>query len=479
MKLPTPEEIDRERVKRGGLYAFMRLAWPHIGDPNPTFSEAKHLRVLSGVLEDMTDGRRPRHVINLPPSTGKNVLTGIFWPAWVWATQDPAHRWMFVSYDASLLNRDSRKLITLLRSPWFVERFGVMLPEGTLATSNFENVHGGGLFNTSFGSAIIGWHCHTQVISDPLKAQDAQAKIATFNSAQLESTWTTISQALASRAIDQSRFARLIIMQRLHPDDPAGRALAEGWTSTVLPMRHVRAGADPLDWRTEESETLDPKRFPEAALVQLEKDAGPAVWAAQYQQDPELGGESIIKAVWLDKTCRLEDVPAGFSIQSWDLAFKDTDGSDFVAGQWWRSAYVDGLQRFFLLAEPFFDRASFLDVLRELRTRRYTWPSARIIVEDKANGPACENVLRAEMPGLIELVDPRDSKVARMSSVAPQFANEQVIFVRGAYLERWRREFPKFPRVRRDDEEDAASQAIRYLKGASLLHEAMASLRRG
>lgn len=482
MTLPSSTSIERELARRayrrpGGLYLFVRDAWPHAKDPTPTFSDAWHVEVVCSLLEDLTYRRKRNHVVTLPPSTGKSMITGVMWPAWTWGCAKPNEQFFYASYDDGLLNKATQKLFNVLRSSWFIDLFGRVLPEKEVPVSDFQTLRSGGRYNTSFGGAGTGHHGSVNVIDDPIKARDA---VATSGLA-LESAWQTIAETYASRTNDPATYVRLLTMQRLALGDPVEQAEKAGWSITRLPMEFEPENADPLDPRTKEGEPLDAKRFPPDAMGQLKKDvnsAGTNAWDTQYQLRPTVKGGSIVKADWMKLTCRFDDVPMGLTVHSWDLAFKGSDGSDFVAGQWWRACVVGGVRTFFQLAsEPVFERLDFVSTKREIRERRRTWKASRCLIEDKANGPAIENDLRREMPGFIETVNPQGSKTARMMSVADEYQQGRVVHVEGPYLERWRKQFPAFPRVRRDDEEDAASQAISWLRSSDLFSEAMRAIR--
>lgn len=483
-RAPSLSSIEREIARRsyraqGGLYRFARDAWPHAKAPTPTMSEAWHMSVVCGILESMTARERKEHVITLPPSTGKTMLTSVMWPAWVWACRIPTEQFLYASYDEGILNKATDKLINVLRSSWFIDLFGRLLPDREVPVSDFRTVQGGGRMNTSFGGAATGHHASVNVVDDPLKASSASmpSRLA------IEAAWRTMAETFASRAIDASQYVKLLTMQRLALGDPVEMAVKAGWSITRLPMRFEADNPDPLDRRTVEGESLDPIRFPPDAIAKLERSVnadGGNSWDGQYQLRPSTRGGSIIKPEWMNATCRFDDVPMGLTVQSWDFAFKDTDGSDFVAGQWWRAAVVSGQRFFFQLAsEPVFERLDFVACKRMVRAKRAEWRASRCLVEDKANGIALENDLRASMPGFIETVNPQGSKSARMMSVADEYQEGRVVHVEGPYLDRWRREFPAFPRVRRDDEQDAASQAINWLRSSDLFGEAMRRIREG
>jgi phage terminase large subunit-like protein len=479
--VPSAAAIDHERIRRGGLYKFVELAWPHINDPTPTFSKSKHLEVVCDVLTDLMRRELREHVLEMPPGTGKSIITGVFLPAYTWAELDPKHCFFYASNDETLLNRDSQKLIDLLRSEWFVERWGTYLPDTAVGVSNFVTLKDGRRFNTSFGGRGVGWHAHTQIIDDPIKPKDAEA----ISGIALESAWRTISQTYASRAISAETFARLIVMQPLADGDPADRAVKEaGWSKTTLPMQHETDNRDPRDWRTEEGQVLDPARFPPDALARLKRNvsaAGVEVWETQYQMRRSVAGGSIIKADWIDahkfgaaERERVIKTPGTF-LQSWDLTFKDAESSDFVAGQWWKSIWIDNEEHFFLL-DALHARLSFLETVGTMRARRKLWRTGVIVIENKANGPACESVFRREWPGVIELYEPKDSKPARLAACQVEWSEGRVHIFEGlpaldgeteSGFDRLKRAITKFPRVRRDDEVDAASQALAHYRDAN------------
>ncbi len=490
-RLPSLVELDREHARRG-LYHFVKRTWPHVVPGK--FRDGWHIEAICSVLEDVSYGRRKRVVINVPPGTGKSLLTGVFWPAWDAIEVNPQRQWMYASFDSSLLNGQSTRLINLWQSPWFIERWGRFLPLGRPNTSEIKTLQGGMKFNTSFGGRGTGRHCDIQPIDDPIKPRDA-AGGAAVSGVILEATWRTMADTFASRARDPATFARVLIMQRIHEDDPSARALAEGWEHVCFPMRYESDGVGallvdkdgrPLDRRTVDGETLNAERFTPEWCDQQEHDVGPDVWATQYQQRPAAPGGAIIREEWIDPySCTLEEARAknGQKIQSWDLTFKDAESSDFVAGGHWTVTWDTDASGntvpHFWLTDVVNERLSFVATCNTILGKRTAWPSSEILIEDKANGPACENVLRNAMLGLITLVNPQGSKLSRIHACAPLFANGQVHIPRDAeWSTSYRSTLLRFPRVRRDDVVDMTSQALLKLGQSSLFHAAMGAIGR-
>lgn len=486
-------ELDRALVKRGGLYEFLRLAWPLV-EPS-TFVPNWHLEELCAHLEAVSRGEIRRLCINVPPGTGKSFTTGVAWPAWEWIER-PGTAWIYASYDSSLVGRDADKMITILSSQWFRDRWGDKLPTGRkLASLDFQSLTGGFRFSTSVGGGVTGRHGDIQVVDDPIKPKDA-AGGTNQSRAMLENCSTWYRETMATRVRDPKTSRRVLIMQRLHEDDLAGECIKAGYVHLRLPMRYESDEPCRTPWggdrRTREGELLFPKRVPEEEVKTLEEELGPDGTASQLQQSPKTRGGGIIKSEWLrywhvDEHGRNDPdlgVPLpdfAFQLLSWDCTFKDTANTDKVAG----GAWLQTEDRYYL-ADAVNERWDIVATLMAIRWMVSRFPEAReILVEDKANGPAVERLLREEIPG-IELVNPEGGKVSRLNAVAPLFASGKVFIphpsmaARFPWIKVYISQITKFPRVTNDDLVDMTSQALFRLKryGATF-SDAMRKIRGG
>jgi predicted phage terminase large subunit-like protein len=99
-------------------------------------------------------------------------------------------------------------------------------------------------------------------------------------------------------------------------------------------------------------------------------------------------------------------------------------------------------------------------------------------VEDKANGPAVEQTLRREIPGIV-LVNPQGGKISRANAVAPYFEAGNVILPESPWVEDYIKELTDFPVGAFDDRVDTTSQALLRFTGKNRppLREAMKRLR--
>ncbi len=445
-----------------------------------------HIRPMCSALEDITHGVVRDQVINIPPGSAKSTITGVLWPLWDWLRY-PDRRWINASFDVTNVYRDSRYLIEIITSRWWMERFGQLcaLPSPNVKVGEWVTLQGGGRFSTGMRGKATGKHGHILSIDDPVKPLDAYG--GTYHhKASLEMASEIIESTLSSRAIDPETFARLLTMQRIHEADPSAWAFQQGFHGLVMPLCYDPKIADRRDMRTVEGQSLGPRwsaKFIEA------KKRNPLLWATQYQQQPAPPGGNIIKVEWIDRYTVTEaefreQLKQGATIQSWDLAFKGADDSDRVAAGWWCAAPKGPMMHYYCGA-AWADTATFLDSCGQVTARNTAstppdqdttpgyWPCGEIVVEDKANGPALENTLREKYPAKIKLVTPKGPKPARLAACTPEFSSGQVHFVNGPWLARVKDNLIKFPHVAHDDETDQTSQAILYLKEAAPFTVAM------
>ncbi len=505
--------VDRALAAKGGLADFVRMAWNEI-EPTPLVWNW-HLDVVCDHLMAVSHGEILRLVINVPPGTGKSSLVNVFWPAWEW-TQRLGTKFIYASYDGSLVGtRDGGKVIKLLRSPWFIERWGDLLESGKQAASFFANTRGGFRYSTSVAGAVLGRHSDIQVVDDPIKPKDANGG-ATFSKNQIRAVSEWWSGTMATRAVDHATFRRVIVMQRLTYDDLAGEMLRTGdYVHLRLPMRYNPAKPCVTKWggdiRVTKGELLFPGKFPEPAVTRLEtKEMTPPQVAAQLQQEPQVEGGGLFKRAkfrfWHDRLGVLEPCTqgenggicdecwnaetlfhhgaafcellpdAGNDIQSWDFTFDRTDTADYVAGGVIRTL----LERHYLI-DCVNERMDIVEAIQALKDMTQRHPKAYDkLIENKANGPAVVTLVKNSVPG-VTLVEPQGSKESR-AAVASLAFHPGDFFVPHPDLYPWvwpvLKQLEGFPKATYDDVVDMISQAVVTLrKHGTGFADAMRALR--
>ncbi len=480
MKLPPKALLERQIGLRGTFYEFVEMAFEHV-ETGETFVGGEHIEQICRHLELKWKGEiEPDIAIPIPPGCMKSLLVSVLWVVWVWI-HDPSIRFSNISYDAELTGtRDGGKVVKLIQSPWFQERWGdrVMIPTDP-AKSNIETQGGGFRFATSIRGKYTGRHVHFEIVDDPTNP-------AQMTKAALEEVQTWRTRVAPTRLLPREKGTpggRVYIMQRLHEDDMIGKAELEEkanpgtWIFLRFPMEfevknpcRTQWGGD---WRTVEGQLLWPARFSPEEVEKRKRKLGPKNTASQFQQRPVPDGGLIFSG---DTFKYYKVAPAKFEeiVISVDATFKDAATSDLVCmGVWGRKGGE------FYLLDVVWRRMSFTASIEALKSLVRKWPRARTkLIEDKANGSAIIDTLKRTISGIVP-VNPEGGKEARANAVEPYFVagnvffpdpdgaitqpdkqNEPEVF---SWVEELKAELTGFPFAAHDDGVDMLSQALLYM----------------
>lgn len=440
------------------------------GQVKPHFTSGWHIDAVADHLQAVADGHIKRLLINVPPATSKSILCCVLWPDWLWAARDAKLRFLFSSYSETFTKRDTRRARKLIRSEWFRQRWPhVQIADEPETQLEFHTTEGGERHGVSTNSGVTGKHVHIVVEDDPLKAQEADSK------SHRKAAWKYHSETLGSRVLPRVG-RRVLIMQRLHEDDPSGRILAlqknrpdddpESYVHLCLPMefepkRRCATRLPFVDPRKEEGELLWPEMMPAEHVAGLKGPNGLGAYgyAGQEQQRPSPEEGGIIKRDWWKRWTTLPEGLTDFLI-SVDCTFKKT-GTSFVVFQAWARAAADAY-----LLDQLRDKLDFAETVRALVVFCARWPQASLkLIEDKANGPAVISTLKASVPGLVA-EEPKGSKEERLSAVSPFIESGNVyIPAVSTWVDGYIEELSIFPNGANDDQCDATSQALLRLLG--------------
>jgi predicted phage terminase large subunit-like protein len=454
------------------LRRFVEWAWPVV-EP-AAFQPNWHIDVITEYLEAVTAGDIRQLVINIPPRYGKSLLVSVFWPCWEWIAR-PGGRWLFASYAETLARQHARNRLRLLRSGWYRQRWGrqVQLTRDHQTALEHHNTAGGAMIATSVGGSITGKGGNRIVIDDPHNPTEAESDMQRAHAVDY------FRQTLSTRLDDKTHDAIVLVMQRLHTQDLAGLCLELGFHHLCLPaVAPTRTTiVFPRSKRTLVREAGAPLWSARESLAQLDAQRrvlGSYGFAGQYQQEPvPRGGGMFARTSWR----YYEVLPPGARgnvIQSWDLAFKDGDGSDYVVGL---AAAQLGAEVYLL--DRYKQRASFSETCRAIEAMAARYPQTSVVlVEDAANGPAVVDTLRQRIRGVL-LVKPEGGKMARASAVQPQIEAGQVWVPQPRWSDGvlrpehpWVEDFidtcALFPKGAHDDDVDALTQLLVYCRTSGM-----------
>jgi predicted phage terminase large subunit-like protein len=407
-----------------------------------------------------------RQIVSMPPQEGKSQRISRWFPLWM-LKRNPNLRIAIISATFDLAKTfGSRIRDDCLAHP----ELGLQLSESTHAKHEFQLVgYRGGVYAVGIGGQLVGRPVDLMIIDDPYK--DSQQADSKAWKKTVQEFWTEVARPrLAPRA------PVVLVQTRWRQDDLAGwlRSEGHGWEVLNIP---ALADHDPAKGEVDVLGRA-PGVFMESARGNTAADweskrreVGSRGWNAQFQGRPApVEGEFFKRSWWQtydqpqwlvrdDGSC----VVTGFDelIASWDLTFKDTAGSDYVAGQVWmrRGAEV-------FLLDQVHGRMNFPDTLRAVRQLSAKWPQALLkLVEDKANGPAVIAALAGTVPGIVP-EEPQGGKEARAAAVSPIVEARQA-WLPSPELAPWVGGFideaAGFPTAAHDDQVDAMSQALNRL----------------
>lgn len=415
-----------------------------------------------------------RLIISIGPQEGKSsrvTKAGSLWAL----TRNPDLRIGIASYAQSLaetFGREVRNVITTFNGDERTLDLGLRIARDYGSAKRWQlDGHRGGIVCVGIGSGLTGRALDALIIDDPF-ADAEQAGSAYYR----ERVWDWWQSVGAPRLAPGA--PAVCICTRWHEDDLAGRLVAaedgHRWRVINIPALAdhdpAKGQSDPLG--REPGQWLESARGRTAAeWEQIRIQAGSRVFAALYQGRPSPDQGNVWLRQWWRRYheplwSQHPGIPGAYLVRecdemvmSWDLTFKDTKSSDYVAGQVWCRRGAD-----VFLLDQVCRRLSFTDTLVAFAAMVARWPQATAkYVEDKANGPAVISALKSKIPGLVP-VTPKDSKYARATAVSPfvEAGNallpsaEIALFDTEAFVT----QAAAFPNDAHDDMVDAASQAL-------------------
>jgi predicted phage terminase large subunit-like protein len=204
--------------------------------------------------------------------------------------------------------------------------------EGGSAGRIKQSITGGSRYSTSVGGTLVGFHGDILIVDDPLKPDEAVSDV------QRETANRWCEQSLSTRKTNKAVTPTIIIMQRLHQDDPSGHMLAkqkENIRHICLPgeCRNFRKQVKPPELLSNyKDDLLDPNRLPWTVLRDMEADLGQYGYAGQIGQDPTPPGGGMFK---VDHFQIMTTVPPNNhitqTVRYWDKAATQ-DGGAYSCG---------------------------------------------------------------------------------------------------------------------------------------------------
>ncbi|MEM8132656.1 phage terminase large subunit [Morganella morganii] len=445
------EEVRRE-IARRSLHEFIQYINPEYITSH--FSETV-CASLDNFLIEMMAGKRPILILGAPPQHGKSDIVSRYLPAYFFGKY-PDMRVAGLSYGkdlASDMNRDVQRIM-------MSEEYKALFPESCLNakrvvtveieakrnSETFEIVgRKGAYISQGIGGPLTGKKVDLGIIDDPIKnAKEALSPVTK------KATWNWYISTFKTRLSKNS--GEIIMATRWATDDLSGRVIDSSDKAKVLAFPAIN----------ERGEALVPELHPIDSLLEKKVLFGDYFWSAMYQQTPKPGDGQIFHEEFA-RYYLPKDLPDTFDevIHSWDMTFKDSDGTDYVVGQVWGKKGTNAY-----LLYQIRKRMSFTETLKAVKLLAEKYPQARRkLVEDKANGPAVIDTLKTTVSGLVP-IEPDGSKIARAHACTAEWEAGNVWLPHkdiAPWVTETVEEITTFPFAGHDDTVDAMTQALRYL----------------
>lgn len=477
------------------LFYFIQYFWPAYSQQ--PFVPNWHIEYLCGELEKMA--RRvaaglPREhdlIINVPPGTTKTATVSIMFPIWCWVNWYWM-RFICASYTAPLSLESAESCREIIRS----DRFKRVFPEIDIkddkdTKSNFRIVKkkfkdgfapqqelGGNRFSTSVGGSVTGFHAHLILVDDPIDPN----RVLSDTEVKKANHW--MDSTLPFRKVDKNVTATILVMQRLHQDDPTGHLLATAgirkdqkgnweYPKKDPKLRHIclpgeiknyAKNVNPPELKEKYVDgLLDTTRLDWVALNDILKK-GQYIYGGQVGQDPVPLGGGMFKT---DMMPVINTMPPRTEIQStiryWDKAATEGGDGAFTAGVK-MSKLKDGT---FIVED--IKRGRWGTEQREKiirKTAEADGERCKVMVEQEpgSGGKESAEATIRNLAGFVAGKDrPTGDKVLRADPYSVQVNNGNVKLFAGTWNFEYLEELKNFPNSTYKDQTDASSGAFAML----------------
>ncbi|MVM33609.1 phage terminase large subunit [Spirosoma sp. HMF4905] len=462
--IANADEIERFACQHS-FFEFVKSFWSVVIKEKPVYNW--HIPYLCGELQALSKSIVAREtkpydlIINIPPGTTKSTIVTIMFPAWLW-TQDASIRIISNSYSMDLSIEHAVKSRDIILSDKFKRLFPeIVVRKDKGAKSMYETTKTGARYTTSTGGTITGKHAHVIINDDPLNpsqaASDADRKSANEH-----------TKTLASRKVNKENTPTILIMQRLHEEDPTGYILKKKGDS----IRHICLPAEASD-DIKPSELrqyyvnglLDANRLNQKVLQEAQVDLGSRAYAGQFGQSPFVDGGNIIKKEWFrfvdrETFARMrKNEPIVFF---GDTAFTEKSGENDPTGL--MATCKIGQDMFITSAVKVYKEFPDLIEFVKTWTKANGYTSASTIrIEPKANGlSVVQQMRRITGLNITNTPSPKDDKTTRLTTASPKVECGRVILVSDLWNEEVIEEVTGFPAKSHDEYVDLIAYAIDY-----------------
>ncbi len=444
-------------ARRQRLSLFLVKAFETLHPGERTLDCGWYIQAMCHALEQIERGEERRLVITVPPRHLKSVTASVAFVAWALG-RDPTLKVMVASYSQELSRQHAVQCRTILEAPWYQRLFpNTRISDGGNRALEVVTTKGGMRKGVSVGGSVTGFGADLIIVDDCMKADEV--KSVTLR----EEVKNWFGNTLFTRLNDKQSGRIVSIQQRLHEDDLPAMLLERGYRHLNLPaiaehQEDVPVGPGRVHRRAV-GDLLNPAREDQAVLDQIRRELGPAVFSAQYQQNPVVPDGNAIRMEWF-RTYDEAPERRRFTkvVQSWDTGMSAAPTSDYSVCTTWGFQ----IDRWYLL-DVYRNRLDFPDLRNAIIRLWKTWKADRVLIEKAGAGTSVAQDIRNTGLFVPILCKPALDKETRFTGCFGEIETGLILLPTTApWLETFRKELQAFPLGKHDDQVDSLSQFINH-----------------
>lgn len=456
------ENLLAASICRDSFYAFVKEFWAEVSNEVPVWNW--HIKYLCDFLQTIVLRAKERLpcegdvIINIPPGTTKSTVVSIMLEAWTWIPM-PDAAFMCISHTHNLAMDLARKSRDVIMSDKYKAYFpGIRLREDQNTKGLFINSKKGLRYSCSSLGSNIGKHFHFIIIDDPIDPQ------AALSETEMPSINRWLSESLDTRKIDKLNTVTVLVMQRLHEDDPTADKC-----NRDPKVRRFVLPADITDPEVAENlfppelkkyyvdNLLDPIRLNQDHLDQY-RAKGDYYFSGQFDQKPNPTGGGLFKT---NNIQIREAVPNNWKklVRYWDKAATHQGGAFSVGVLMGRDEY----DKFWILDVQ---RGQWDSSVRDqviLDTAMLDGRKTMVGLEQEGGSGGKESAERSvkALAGFsAHIIVPRGDKVLRADPFSSQVNGGNVYMKKAPWNRTYIDEMKHFPLSKYKDQIDASAGAF-------------------
>lgn len=426
-------------------------------NPGQEFKDNWSTDAMAYFASRFIGGEFRRGIVNMPPRYGKSQMFNVALSAFILG-HDPRKRIFCIGYAGPLASEHATMFKDIVESPWYQRLFPRMQIKRSIDSDIYTTKRGYRRWTSVLGS-ITGMGGDIFIVDDPIKPVDCR----TPASRDKVNDW--LRHTLFQRLDNKEKGQILLVMQRLHLDDPSGYILRnfEGWEHLRLPaiaeMPHdVEIGQGRI-YKRQVGEVLNPARESLETIERLKIENGPIVFAAQQQQEPVPEGGVMLPSTLFQFYDELpEQDDESFIIQSWDCGAKTNLTSSFSVCTTWLLH-----RQCFYLMHVFRKKMMIHELVESAERLEAQFKPRYIMIEDASSGTSLGELIKFKFAGRVHMVKPILSKELRLYEQTFKFHQGRVFFPRIApWLRVFLEELRCFSEGELSDQVDSMTQALDF-----------------